>query len=87
MSTKSLFFELVSAEAEYQVADSLQESIATFTIENFMEAVYLATSSMTLQMKTTLDGLIDVSTSQMIRSEHLDFCLQRRLKNWASRTF
>lgn len=51
--------EIVNAEVECQVADSLKDMAATAVKETSMDSIRLTTSSIASQKKSTLSGLTD----------------------------
>lgn len=62
---------IVNIEVERQVADRLDDSVATAVKEIFMNAFQLATDSVAFSEKSGITGLIDVSIFQMVEIEQL----------------
>lgn len=70
---------IANAVVERQIADRLNDSIATAVEKTFVDAFQLAAESVASQKKSTLNVLIDVPIFRFIESGQLDSYLKARL--------
>lgn len=83
---QSAFHDIVNTKVKRQVANRLNNSVATSVEEIFTDPIQLGTDSVDSQKKLTLNIFIGVSISRMIYSGKLDFYLETLLSNLADST-
>lgn len=69
---KSALHDVFNAYVELQVADCHHDSIITTVEEMSVYAIQLSTDVVASRESTTINGIVYISISRMIKSRHLD---------------